>query len=446
MAFAGFILIGLAAGVGGMLLPAQITDYDVTRRTIGLMFVTFSAGYVLSGAANGWLVSRFGARGDLALGTAVFIAGAGCMVARPAFGALLLVNLCLGFGTGILDAGLNAYLAHLPRGTALLNHLHAFFGVGALLGPLLAGAMLDAGLRWNTVYLALGLLAVPLAACFVLLYPAAVPAGGHRPPLLRPTMRRSAVWLAGLFLCVYVGVEVSVGNWSVSWLMEVRDQTRLHAGWVASGYWLGLTLGRFTLNTIGERLGLDPSGLTFACVGGVLASTALAWLAPAAPVSAVGLVLVGYFLGPLFPTAIAVIPRLVPLAQVPTAVGMVVGLSVVGGAAFPWLAGALAQQVGLGSLLPYALALSLVMLVSWWTVARRVPASGGGAPGGAVLTAPPGARPSGGPPPGARLPGDPPPGARLPGDPLPGDPLPGDPLPGGPLPGGPPPAPRPQSR
>jgi hypothetical protein len=46
--------------------------------------------------------------------------------------------------------------------------------------------------------------------------------------------------------------------------------------------------------------------------------------------------------------------------------------SVVGGSLFPWLAGAVAEGVGVWTLLPFALALSLLQHVIWWPMARRV--------------------------------------------------------------------------
>lgn len=371
IAFASFVFIGLGAGVGGVLLPAQIADYQITKSTYGFIFVAFSAGYLLSGAASGTLVARLGVRGDLAAGAGLYLAAAVAAAAGPPFAVLVLLNLLLGFGTGVLDAGLNAYLAALPRNTALLNMLHAFFGVGALLGPVFAEVVLATGHTWRAVYLLLAALAAPLLACFVLLFPAVTPRPAGEHPLLRTTARHAAVWLGGLFLCLYVGVETSIGNWGFSLLTSGGTYTSRTAAWLVSGYWLGLTAGRFTLSRIAERLRLDASTLSFACLAGVLGSLLLAWLGGAAG-SAAGLVLTGYFLGPLFPTTIAVVPRLVSGRLVPTAVGLLVGLSVLGGAAFPWLAGTLAQWLGFGSLLPYTLALGVLLVASWWAVARRL--------------------------------------------------------------------------
>ena len=65
--------------------------------------------------------------------------------------------------------------------------------------------------------------------------------------LLRTTLRSPLVWLCAIFLLIYVGVEVSLGAWSFSLLTGGRGIATLQAGWMVSGYWFGLTLGRFIL-------------------------------------------------------------------------------------------------------------------------------------------------------------------------------------------------------
>jgi fucose permease len=381
LAFAGFVLVGIMAGGNGVLLPAQIAGYHVDKSTVGIQFFTFSAGYLLSGIGNGWLIRRFGTRRQLVLCGALLAATALVGGLRPPFVALAALQVTLGFGTGGIESGFNVYLSVLPRATALLNHLHAFFGVGALLGPVVAATMLATGLPWNSVYLLLGALWVPVVAGIAVAFPSAVPAAADevRASTLTATLRRRAVWLAGIFLVVYVGVEISMGNWGYSFLVEERGQGTVAAGWAASGYWFGLTVGRFVLNGLAERVGLDAAGLMWACLAGTGAATSLVWLVPGGWAASGGLVLLGFFLGPIYPTTMAVVPRLVPASLVPTAVGVLVGLSVAGGSFFPWLSGALAERVGLWSLPPYLLALGVPLVACWWRIARRLGPEPGGA-------------------------------------------------------------------
>jgi fucose permease len=111
-----------------------------------------------------------------------------------------------------------------------------------------------------------------------------------------------------------------VGNWGFSYLVQMRALPHSLAGCTVSGYWLGLTLGRFLISPFAARAGLSTASLIYACLAGVTAAATLAWLAPAA-VACVALGLPGFFLGPIFPAVMAITPRLTQARLVPTAIG-----------------------------------------------------------------------------------------------------------------------------
>lgn len=384
LAFGGFVLLGIAAGVGGVLIPSQISDYHIDKVTFGLTFLTFSAGYLLSALGNGALVARLGVRVQLSLGTAVFLAASVATGVRPPFPVLVALSVVSGAGCGVIDSGLNAFVSTLPGHTSLLNYMHAFFGVGALIGPLLASKMLVAGYPWQDVYLVLAVIAAPvLVGCAVLLPRWVPPPAGHeRGAPLTLALRLPAVWIAAIFLCLYVGAEVSVGNWGFTFLRQERGQGALLAGSVVSVYWAGLTLGRFVINAVASRIGLSLAKMVYACLAGVGGAVLLAWWGPGSVLSILGFGLLGFFFGPVFPTTVAVMPRLAPARLVPSAIGFLVGMSVVGGAIFPYVAGALAQGIGIGSLMPYMVLLALLLFGCWALIARRLrsaaPAQSGG--------------------------------------------------------------------
>ncbi|GAB3881435.1 MFS transporter [Microbispora bryophytorum] len=378
LSYVTFILVGLSSGVGGVLLPAQIDDYGLDKATIGTQFFAFSAGFMLSGSTAGPLIHRLGIRASLILGGGTFALAGLFTAVRPPFLAFLVAQIVAGYGTGIFESVLNAYLTDLPGATTLLNRLHAFFGVGALLGPLLATWILTF-LPWTAVWLVLALVSLPLLIGFYLTLPAreAPPPAtaeeqAKRAGLLATASRQPAVLLGAVFLAVYVGLEISVGNWGFSFLVDEHGQSDLVAGYTISGYWLGLTLGRFLISPIATRLGMTATGMTFLCLAGVTLSTMLAWLVPGAAMASVSFVLLGFWLGPVFPTTMAVAPRLTVARLVPTAIGLINGVSVVGGAVFPWFTGAIAQGIGAWTLPPFAVALALLQLVIWWLVTTRM--------------------------------------------------------------------------
>lgn len=368
LAYAAFVLLGIGAGVNGVLLVAQMDDYGVSRATIGLTFFTRSAGFVAAGATAGALIHRYGVRLIVAIGGAGYVLVALYTATRPAFVAFVLLQVGAGYAVGLLESVLNVYLMGLPNATTLLNRLHGFFGVGALLGPPLATRIVDAS-AWPTVWLVLAGIAAPLTAGFLVAFPRrrdSVTGVQEGHGLLWPALRARGVLLGAALLAVYVGLELGLGNWAFSYLVQGRGQGELLAGYTVSGFWLGLTAGRFLISPILTRLGVTAVGVMYTSVVGVVAAAGLVWLLPA------GLVLVGFFLGPVFPTAMAVAPQLTTARLVPTAIGVMNAGSVIGGSALPWLAGAIAQRAGVWTLLPFSLALAVLQLAVWWPMARGI--------------------------------------------------------------------------
>ncbi|MBV9380094.1 MAG: MFS transporter [Streptosporangiaceae bacterium] len=399
LSYVTFVFIGINAGVNGVLLPAQMAGYGVDRATIGITFFTGSAGFVLAGLCTGALVNRFGVRIALVTGGGAYVLAGLYLATRPPFGAFVLVLLVVGFAIGILESVLNVYLTSLPDATALLNRLHAFFGVGALSGPVLAAWILGFA-SWTTVWLVMAVACVPLVTGFLAAYPrpqrgdpppeapeapgvsgatathrasdagaaAAAPAGG----LLRGALRERGVLFGAAMLAVYVGLELGVGGWGFSYLVQARALPESFAGYSVSGYWLGLTLGRFLISPVASRMGASVATMMYACLAGVTAAAMLAWLSPAAVVASVALVLLGFFLGPVFPTTMAIAPQLTRASLVPTAIGVMNAASVVGGAALPWLVGAIAQGAGMWVLLPFTVTLAVLQFATWWPLANRI--------------------------------------------------------------------------
>lgn len=62
-------------------------------------------------------------------------------------------------------------------------------------------------------------------------------------------------WLAALFLLGYVGAEVALGGWIVTFMLRVRHGGEFASGMTATGFWLGITAGRVILGFVTGRIG-----------------------------------------------------------------------------------------------------------------------------------------------------------------------------------------------
>src|SRR6266699_1565899 len=374
LAFFAFVLIGANDGAFGVLIPSLQMHYGVDKATIGLLFLVQSIGYLVAAFSSGLLIEKLGNRRFLMLGVMSFLFGVGALALMFPFIIVLITMLPLGLGIGIIDAGINAYIASMPRNAARLNYLHAVYGIGALLGPLIASVILAGRWGWNNVYLVWIGMSLVLLIGFHLVFKQQNIAPSEevatpRSNVLVAALRVPIVWIAALFLLIYVGAEVSVGIWSYSFLTEERHASTLLAGWMVSGYWLGLTLGRLELARVTLRVG--SARVIQGCLVGDVIGVLLVWLVPIYPVSAIGLVLIGFSFGPIYPTTIALISNKVSGRILPSAIGFMVSLGSIGAAVLPWFAGMLAEHVGLWSLMPYVIVLTAVMVCLWQALPVR---------------------------------------------------------------------------
>ncbi|HKD76102.1 MAG TPA: MFS transporter, partial [Ktedonobacterales bacterium] len=374
LAFLALIQVGLYDGAIGVLLPSMRAHYQVPQATIGLIFLCGAVGYIVVTFNIGLLTTRLGVGLFLCLGAAAYCASALAISTMPPFIGLLALAVVLGGSTAIFDAGLNAFIATLPRNTALLNYLHACYGVGALTGPIIASTALALGLGWNAVYALWAATSLSLLAGIGWTY-----RGWHieqheseqhsNGNVMFTILKMRMVWYAALFLLFYVGAEVSMGGWGYTYLIHLHKEIgSLAAGWIVSGYWGGLTLGRLVLGTVAQRIG-DKRAIQL-CLGGVVVGVGITWLSAAGIGAALGFFTIGFSFGPLFPTAIALMSRRLSVSLVPTAVGFMAGLGSMGAATFPSLAGFLTQQIGLWFLMPFVLVLTTIMVVVWAALQR----------------------------------------------------------------------------
>lgn len=413
IAFFAFIIMGANDGAIGVLIPDIRGHYAIDKAIVSWLLLCSSIGYLLSAFNSGFLVKKLGQCRFLLLGGSALILGAFSISLLPPFALLTLPFFLIGFGIATLDTGLNAYMASLPRSTERLNYLHAFYGVGALLGPIIASAILAVGLTWNYVYSLWIILSLFffLGVAFTFEKQSVLPvyqSPDDRHESSRQFSRRSIqlrsritrvrlvpleqaqqlhtdcgemqnktssmvnvlrlpiTWIVAFFLFFYVGVEISLGTWSYSFLTEQRQQPALFSAWIVSGYWMGLTLGRIILAQLATRL--SERAAIQICVIGATLGILLTWLIPIGILSALTLCFTGFCLGPIFPTTMAIMPQLFSQRLLATAIGLVASLGGLGGTLFPWLSGNLAQAFGLWVILPLALALMVMMFLLWMLV------------------------------------------------------------------------------
>jgi fucose permease len=171
---------------------------------------------------------------------------------------------------------------------------------------------------------------------------------------------------------VYCGLECSAGLWIASALHDGRGWTTAAAGLMATLFWASLTVGRFLIGIIAQRLRamvIVRAAVTGALAGTLLlaASSAMApTQAAAGVVTAVGLLLTGFSLSPIYPMLMHDTPRCVGEGHAMNLIGFQGGVGQLGFTLIPVAVGALLQSQStewLGPLLA-TLAMTLIVLLA----------------------------------------------------------------------------------
>ena len=151
-------------------------------------------------------------------------------------------------------------------------------------------------------------------------------------------------------------------------MTRVRHGSAFASGMTETGFWLGITLGRFVLGFVSPWLGQRLSIAIYLIIS--ISLELLFWLVPHFLVSVFAVSLLGFFTGTIFPGVVVVATRLLPNdVQVP-AIGFSAALAMGGGSVFPFIIGALAQAKGVNILQPFILAMLTAALGVWVALLR----------------------------------------------------------------------------
>jgi len=155
-------------------------------------------------------------------------------------------------------------------------------------------------------------------------------------------------------------VEVAAGEWSYSLFTEGRGFDISTAGYLVTGYWAAITLGRVAMGVAGDRV--THRHLLFGGLLGTAGGAVLLWWSPVTWVGAIGLLVMGVFLAPVFPVLMLVTSKAVGAAHAPRAVGYQIAAAGLGAAAIPGLIGALVGGGGIGTMGPVITASAVALL------------------------------------------------------------------------------------
>ncbi|KAI9741443.1 MAG: hypothetical protein M1818_004249 [Claussenomyces sp. TS43310] len=386
---------GLNDSAPGALIPYMEKHYSIGYAKVSLIFITNAIGFISAAFIVDAIRMRLGRARTLMISNAIMAVGYLPIVCTTPFPVVVCCFFLLGLGFAISLALGNVFAANLQRGTTMLGAMHGSYGLGGTIAPLAATAMVTTGgLIWNLYYLipmSLAIFNIAFAGWSFWDYekestpalltnvervasrtqdagPSEAPPSLSQPKNQFSGMARAfknkIVILGALFIFAYQGAEVSISGWVISFLIQTRKGDPSSVGYVTSGFWGGITVGRFVLSAPAHKIGEQWS--VYALVVGAIAFQLLVWFVPNVIGDAVAVSLVGLLLGPVYPCATAVFSKLINRNDQVSSLSVISAFGSSGGAVAPFTTGILAQAVGTFVLSPIAIGLFCAMLGCWF--------------------------------------------------------------------------------
>lgn len=349
--YLAFVSLGLPDSLLGSAWPVMQVSFGVPSSYAGYVSMTISFMTILSSLCSLNLMRRLETKWIVILSTALTVIGLIGFSYCQQYWVLFLFAVPYGLGAGSIDAALNHYVANHYSGR-VMNFLHCFYGLGAIISPnimalALRSAHWNQGYRW-TAYIQMGILLVCILS--LPLWKINEEKGEEVKEEIAgigETLKVPGVVLTLAAFFAYCAGESTCFLWTSSYFAGVYDgispETVAAFGSLVFG---GLMLGRLIAGIVSEKLGdrrLIRLGLLVEMLGIVVVLLSTSAYIPAA----VGFLLIGTGMGPIYPSIQHMAPENFGKKYSAAAIGMQMAAAYVGSTFMPMFFGMLQQQIGI---------------------------------------------------------------------------------------------------
>ncbi len=363
-----YVAVGLPDSVLGTAWPAIYNDLNLPVSLAGFLSLTVSGFTVVSCLMSARLTKKFSTGVVAAVSTlltAIALIGMSCSENILYF---FLLSVPLGVGAGTIDSALNSFVA-LYCSASQMSYLHCFYGLGVTASPYIISMTLGTDNNWRKAYLIVGLLQTFIALIIFAVVPywkkkekanALNEDTSSEILTLAQLIKRPAVVLSCLVFFIICAAEYTAGVWSSTFFAEYKGFTPDQAAKMTTLFYIGMTAGRFASGIAGKKL--SSKKILTICTALLLFSSAVMALPFSSALTALGLFLFGFGMGPTFPNLSYLVPSFFGRDVSQSVIGIQLASTYVGIMIMPSLFGISAEYISAG-LYPYFLFILMVAFV-----------------------------------------------------------------------------------
>ena len=354
----------------GPIMPFLRRELDLGYAAASLHFSAFALGAVLLGFFGDRIVGRWGRRAALWGGAFGMAAGALLLILGQSAWGTVPATFAMGICGALLIVTSQAVLSdrHGEYSAVALTESNVTASACAIIAPLLVGASAASGLGWRAA-LVLPAGALVLLAARYFSQPLDLPpnAAENDAPADAPTLP-PLYWAFWVLVALGVASEWCVGYWGADFLADGTGLTRPAAATSLTAYFAAMLAGRVVSSRLARTL--PPAILLAATLFLALFGFPLFWLSPGTLLALAGLFVTGLGIGGVYPLGVSA-----AIASAPGNTDAAAArLSVGGGGAIlvaPFVLGALADRVGIGTAFGIVVPMLLAALVLALIAGRR---------------------------------------------------------------------------
>lgn len=309
-----FISLGLPDSLFGAAWPVVHLEFGVAESYASLYSIVTG---LCSGGASflaGVVLRKFGTARVTFASILLTVIGLIGMSFSPNIYVMMFFAVVLGLGAGAIDTGLNNYVS-LHYKARHMSWLHCMWGIGVTVSPLILSLFIgeNSNGSWRDGYRTVAFiqLAIAILVFFFLKkwrgeeQKLAETASEEKPKEKFNPFKSKGLIISVLSLGFYCSMEFTTGTFGASYLVNVFFLTPDSAARWISFYFLGITLGRLVSGFASMKLSdaqLVRSGAMFSLLG------MLMLILPIGKIALLGLLLIGFGFGPVFPSVLHAVP------------------------------------------------------------------------------------------------------------------------------------------
>ncbi|MCF6269286.1 MAG: MFS transporter [Melioribacteraceae bacterium] len=346
--FLSYFVLAILLNTVGIVIAQVIDDYNVSRLTAGTLEAFKDLSIMVVSFALASFVPKFGYRRTLIYGLIAITFGCMLIASITEYWAVPILYMITGSSFALMKISVYSTVGLITKSqqehTGFMNTLEGVFMTGSLVGPLLFSVMISIS-HWNNTYWVISILTTLalILMLFTEIDESQVKEEAKDSSFIKmfSLLKYPMVWVFILCAFLYVMIEQSFGTWLPTFNREIFKLSQAQSASFLSIYAGSIALSRFIAGYLSRRFSWLSIQL-FYLVGAFLltlivliqtidlTATEQSYWYHAPPLAFV-FSMVGFFLGPIYPTICSIVLSKLETSRHSSMTGLIIVFSAIGG-------------------------------------------------------------------------------------------------------------------